>query len=215
MKSLRGLFALLFVFSVFVSTQDFAAASQKPSLVVLGDSLSAGYQLPPGKGFPDRLQAALDERGISVSVVGAGVSGDTTSGGLSRLDWSVPENTDGVLIELGANDALRGLPPETTRKNLETMIEKLQARGTKVMLAGMMAPPNMGADYGDAFNAIYPDLAETYGVTLYPFFLDGVAAQPKLNLSDGIHPNEEGIEVIVKNILPTVEKFVEELRPTP
>lgn len=186
-----------------------------PAIVVFGDSLVAGYQLPPGKGFPERLQAALDDRGITAKINGAGVSGDTTSSGLARLDWSVPDGTDGVILELGANDALRGLPPETTRKNLIAMVERLQARSIKVLLVGMLAPPNMGEDYAKAFNPIYPQLAEEFGLRLYPFFLQGVAADPSLNLEDGIHPNEEGIEVMVKAILPTVEAFITDLRPAP
>lgn len=190
-------------------------AEAPPNIVVFGDSLVAGYQLPPGKSFPERLQAALDARGIGAKIVGAGVSGDTTASGLARLDWSIPEGTDGVILELGANDALRGLPPSVTRENLAAMIERLQARTIKVLLVGMLAPPNMGEDYAKAFNPIYPKLAEEFGLRLYPFFLQGVAADPSLNLEDGMHPNEDGVEVMVQAILPTVEAFITDLRPAP
>ncbi len=181
-----------------------ARASDVPQVVVLGDSLAAGYQLPAGKGFPERLQSALDQKGVKAKIIGAGVSGDTSSGGLSRVDWSVPDGTDLVVLELGANDALRGLPPETTRKNLDAIIKRLKERGIDVLLAGMLAPPNLGEDYAQAFNPIYGDLAEEHDLSLYPFFLEGVAADATLNLSDGIHPNEKGVDVIVANILPMI-----------
>lgn len=186
-----------------------------PTIVVLGDSLAAGYLLESGEGFPDKLQAVLDAKGIPARIVGAGVSGDTTSGGLSRLDWSVPDGTDAVLLELGANDALRGLPPETTAQNLEDMISRLRARDIRVLLIGMLAPPNMGEDYAKAFNPIYGKLAEKFEVPLYPFFLDGVTTQTEMLLADGMHPNSRGIEVMVGKILPMVETLIEELRPTP
>lgn len=202
--------------AAFAATIGLARAQDEPpSIVVLGDSLVAGYQLGAGEGFPEQLQAALDKKGIPAKIIGAGVSGDTSSGGLSRLDWSVPEGTDAVILELGANDALRGLPPETSRKNLEAMIERLQERDIKVLLAGMMAPPNMGEDYAKAFNEIYPQLAEKYGTAFYPFFLEGVAAEPNLNLDDGIHPNPLGVRVIVSKIMPHVELLIQELRPSP
>ncbi|MEM1038182.1 MAG: arylesterase [Pseudomonadota bacterium] len=189
--------------------------SDAPQIVVLGDSLVAGYQLAAEEAFPVRLQKALDARGVSALIIGAGVSGDTTSGGLARLNWSVPEDADGVLLELGANDALRGLPPETTRANLDAMISQLKARNVDVLLTGMMAPPNLGEDYAKMFNPIYADLAEKHELLLYPFFLEGVAANPKLNLEDGIHPTAEGIDIIVARMLPLVEQFVETLRPIP
>ncbi len=207
------LFVLLIAF--FAGTVLARAQDAPPNIVVLGDSLVAGYQLAAGEGFPEQLQAALDKKGISAKIIGAGVSGDTSSGGLSRLDWSVPDGTDAVIVELGANDALRGLPPETTRQNLKSIIEGLQTRDIRVLLAGMMAPPNMGEDYAKAFNPIYQELAEEYGVPLYPFFLDGVAAEPNLNLEDGIHPNAVGIKVIASKILPYVERLIEDLRPSP
>ena len=177
-------------------------------IVVLGDSLSAGYQLPPQKGFVPRLQAALDEKGENVRLVSAAVSGDTTSGGLARLDWSVPQGVHGVILELGANDALRGLPVESARANLDSILERLHERNIQVLLAGMLAPPNMGEEYGARFNALYPELAARHNAVFFPFFLEGVAADPALNLEDGIHPNEEGIEVIVRNISPFVDQLV-------
>lgn len=185
-----------------------AAEARTIQLVGFGDSLMAGYQLPPGDGFPAKLEAALKAKGLDMTVADAGVSGDTTSGGLSRIDWSVPDGTDGVILELGANDALRGIPPEQTEKNLETMIERLKERKIPIFLAGMLAPPNMGPDYAEKFNPIYKRLAEKYQLALYPFFLDGVAAQADLQLADGMHPNPRGVDVMVERILPAVIKFV-------
>lgn len=177
-------------------------------LVVLGDSLSAGLGLPAADAFPAQLEKALKDKGLNVAIGNAGVSGDTTSGGLDRLDWSVPEGTRGVILELGANDALRGTDPKVTRTALDDIIKRLTARHVAVLLCGMLSPPNYGADYAAQFNAIYPDLAKKYGVPLYPFFLDGVAADSKLNQADGMHPTAAGVAVIVKKILPTVESFV-------
>jgi acyl-CoA thioesterase I len=185
-----------------------AVQSADLKLVVLGDSLSAGYQLAPEEGFPEQLQKALDEQGHSVDVVNAGVSGDTTSGGLSRLDWSVGTDTDAVIVELGANDALRGLSPEFTRKNLEDITMRLRERGIEVLLAGMLAPRNLGPEYGDAFDPIYADIARENDALLYPFFLKGVALDPDLNLSDGMHPNADGVAVIVEKILPKVNELL-------
>jgi acyl-CoA thioesterase I len=185
-----------------------AVQSADLKLVVLGDSLSAGYQLAPEEGFPEQLQKALDEQGHSVDVVNAGVSGDTTSGGLSRLDWSVGTDTDAVIVELGANDALRGLSPEFTRKNLEDITRRLRERGIEVLLAGMLAPRNLGPEYGDAFDPIYADIARENDALLYPFFLEGVALDPDLNLSDGMHPNADGVAVIVEKILPKVNELL-------
>jgi acyl-CoA thioesterase-1 len=172
----------------------------------------AGYNLDSAEGFPARLQAALVEKGYQVEITDAGVSGDTTSGGLARLDWSIPEGVDGVILELGANDALRGLPPETTRENLDAMITRLKERGIAVLLAGMLAPPNMGADYETKFNTIYPDLAKQHDLVFYPFFLDGVTGNPSLLLSDGMHPNANGINRMVEGILPYAETFLTELK---
>ncbi len=181
------------------------------SIVGFGDSLMAGYQLPQNEGFTAKLEQALKAKGHDVTVTNAGVSGDTTSGGLARIDWSVPDGTRGVILELGANDALRGIAPEETRKNLVAMLEKLKARNIPVLLVGMLSPPNMGGDYADRFNAIYPDLAKTYGVEFYPFFLDGVVENAGLKLEDGMHPNAKGVDQMVARMLPSVERFLQRL----
>lgn len=188
-----------------------AVRAESVSLVGFGDSLMAGYQLPPEDAFPVRLQKALKDKGFDVTIANAGVSGDTTSGGLSRIDWSVPDGTKGVILELGANDALRGIPPEQSRKNLEAMIARLKERGIAVLLAGMMAPPNMGADYAARFNPIYPELAAKYDLEFYPFFLDGVAIDDALKLEDGMHPNSRGVGEIVERFLPVAERFIAKL----
>jgi acyl-CoA thioesterase I len=186
-----------------------AASAAKPlKMVVLGDSLSAGLGLPEASAFPARLQKALRDKGIDIDISNAGVSGDTASGGRDRLDWSVPEGTDAVIVELGANDALRGLDPTVTRAALTDIVKRLKARGIAVMLCGMVAPPNYGSDYAARFNTIYPDLAKQFDVPLYPFFLAGVAADRRLNQADGIHPTAEGVDIIVSSILPTVETFL-------
>lgn len=190
-----------------------AARTGPIRLVILGDSLTAGYGLPAAAAFPARLQQALRDKGVAVDIANAGVSGDTASGGRDRLGWSVPEGTDAVIVELGANDALRGIDPKVTRAALAEILEALKARNIAVLLCGMMAPPNYGPDYVAAFNAIYPDLAKAYDVPLYPFFLDGVAGDPKLNQADGIHPSAEGVDRIVRNILPTVEAFLTDPGP--
>ena len=186
-----------------------AAAAGKPlKMVVLGDSLSAGLGLSASAAFPARLKQSLKIKGIDVDMINAGVSGDTSSGGRDRLDWSVPQGTDAVILELGANDALRGTDPKVTRAALTDILAQLKARKVAVLLCGMLAPPNYGSDYSARFNAIYPDLAKSFGVPLYPFFLEGVAADARLNQADGLHPTAEGVDVIVKNILPTVEAFL-------
>jgi acyl-CoA thioesterase I len=186
-----------------------AAASDRPvKMVVLGDSLSAGLGLPATSAFPVRLQKALADKGIKVDMTNAGVSGDTSSGGRDRLDWSVPEGTEAVIVELGANDALRGIDPAVTRAALTEILTRLKARKIAVLLSGMLAPPNYGTEYAARFNAIYPELSKSFGVPLYPFFLEGVAAEAKLNQADGIHPTADGVDVIVKNILPMVEALV-------
>jgi acyl-CoA thioesterase-1 len=184
------------------------AAAKPIKMVVLGDSLSAGLGLSAPEAFPERLQNALKSKGIAVDIGNAGVSGDTSSAGRDRLDWSVPEGTQAVIVELGANDALRGTDPSVTRVALTDILTRLKARGIAVLLCGMLAPPNYGSDYSARFNAIYPDLAKSFGVPLYPFFLQGVAADARLNQADGMHPTAEGVDVIVKNILPTVEAFL-------
>jgi acyl-CoA thioesterase-1 len=189
----------------------FAQASRESKpirMVVLGDSLSAGLGLSGPDAFPAKLQKALKANGIDVEITNAGVSGDTSSGGRDRLDWSVPEGTDAVILELGANDGMRGTDPKVTRSALSDILKRLKARKIAVLLCGMVAPPNYGSDYSARFNAIYPDLARSFGVPLYPFFLQGVAADARLNQADGIHPTAEGVDVMVKNILPAVEAFL-------
>lgn len=179
-------------------------------IVALGDSLTAGYGLEAGDAFTGRLEAALKDRGHDVVIVNAGVSGDTASDGLARVDWSVEEGADAVIVELGANDALRGVDPAITRDALDKLLARLDERGLPVLLAGMRAPPNLGADFGAGFNPIYPELAGKYDVILYPFFLDGVAARTDLNQPDGIHPNAEGVAIIVERIVPSVEALIAE-----
>ena len=188
--------------------QDAAAPGRPVRLVALGDSLTAGYGLPASAAFPVKLQKALQAKGLAVEIRNAGVSGDTASGGLARLDWSVPKETEGVILELGANDALRGLDPQVTRTALEEILKRLKARSIPVLLCGMYAPPNYGEPYTARFNTIYPELAKAYDVPLYPFFLDGVATVERLTQPDGLHPTAEGIDIIVSNILPAVEAFV-------
>jgi acyl-CoA thioesterase I len=186
-----------------------AAGVEKPiKMVVLGDSLSAGLGLSASAAFPAQLQKSLKINGIEVDMINAGVSGDTSSGGRDRLDWSVPDGTEAVIVELGANDALRGTDPTITRAALTDILTRLKGRKIAVLLCGMLAPPNYGSDYSARFNAIYPDLAKSFGVPLYPFFLEGVAADARLNQADGLHPTAEGVDVIVKNILPAVEAFL-------
>ncbi|WP_394801918.1 arylesterase [Rhizobium halophilum] len=191
-----------------------AAQQEEIQLVGFGDSLMAGYQLDPNQSYPAQLEAALKAKGYNVTVANAGVSGDTTSAGLSRVDWSVPDGTDGVILELGANDALRGVPPEQTEKNLDAIISRLKERGIPVLLAGMMAPPNMGSQYSTRYNDIYPRLAEKHDLPLYPFFLDGVVAAAGTQLEDGMHPNARGVGIMVERSLPAVERFIGEIRNT-
>ncbi len=205
--------AALAVTAVLALAQPSKAASATPkTLVVLGDSLVAGYGLAPGEAFPDKLQRKLVETGLDVTVINAGVSGDTSAGGLARLDWSVPDEADAVIVELGANDALRGISPDRTRANLDEIVKRLKARGLGVLIAGMLAPPNMGEEYGQAFNAIFPQLATAHDTLLYPFFLDGVAAEARLNQADGMHPTAAGIDVIVGRFVPYAEQLVERVR---
>lgn len=185
-----------------------AAVAEPYKIVGFGDSLMAGYGLDAGQGFPEKLQQALRDKGHDVVITNAGVSGDTTSAGLSRLDWSVPDGTRLVILELGANDMLRGVGPEITEKNLDAMIVRLKERGMAVLLAGMRAAPNLGPDYQAAFDAIYPRLAQKHGVALYPFFLEGVAGDRSFVLEDGMHPNADGIDRMVENALPSIEKAI-------
>lgn len=187
------------------------AASPEPrplQIVAFGDSLTAGYMLKPAEAFPSQLEKALKGRGHAVTVVNAGVSGDTTGGGLARFDWAVPATTDAVILELGANDALRGIDPKTARANLERILAELGKRGIPVLIAGMKAPRNWGDDYVREFDAMFAELAAKHGALLYPFFLDGIALDPSLNLGDGMHPNARGIARIVERILPMAEELV-------
>jgi acyl-CoA thioesterase-1 len=185
-----------------------AGAETPIRLVVLGDSLTAGLGLPAKDGFVPRLQAALAADGVAAEIANAGVSGDTAADGRARLDWSVPQGTDAVIIELGANDMLRGIKPQVTREALDAILKRLAARHLAVLLCGMRAAPNLGAAYGDEFARIFPELAAKYGVALYPFFLDGVAADLKLLQPDGMHPNAAGVGVIVARILPQVKDLI-------
>ena len=200
--------------ALLLATGAATAAETGPIRVVaFGDSLTAGYGLPKGKGFAPRLEAALRSAGHHVEVIDAGVSGDTTDMGLARLDWSVPGDAGAVIVELGANDALRGLPPTETRRNLDEIVARLTARGQKVLVAGMLAPRNLGESYTRAFDPIFPEVAAAHGALLYPFFLDGVALDAKLVQADGLHPTADGVEVIVTRILPTVRALLDGPRP--
>jgi acyl-CoA thioesterase-1 len=181
-------------------------------IVAFGDSLTAGFQLPPSKAFPVQLEAALRAKGHRVEVVNAGVSGDTTASGLARFDWAIPDGTDAVIVEFGANDALRGVPPAEARRNLEAIVTRLKARKAEVVIAGMHAPRNWGEGYVREFDAIFPELAGRHGLILYPFFLEGVALRAELSLPDGLHPNAKGVAQIVRNILPTVEQLIERVK---
>lgn len=190
-----------------------ARAADKPlKIVAFGDSLTAGYMLEPSAALPVQLEAALKKRGHSVVVENAGVSGDTTAAGLARFDWAVPTDTDAVILELGANDALRGIDPNLTRKNLQQILEKLRERDIKVLIAGMIAPKNWGEAYSKAFDPIFPELAEAYGAIYYPFILDGVATDATLSLDDGMHPNRKGVAEIVRRMLPKVEELIAEAK---
>jgi acyl-CoA thioesterase I len=189
-----------------------AAAAEPVRIVALGDSLTAGLGLPANAAFPARLEQALKAKGLAVAIANAGVSGDTASGGLARLAWAVPEGTDAVIVELGANDMLRGIDPKVTHKAIEEIVRQLRERRIAVLLAGMRAAPNLGADYGRAFEAIYSEIAARHDLLLYPFFLDGVATDGKLNQGDGIHPTAAGVDAIVARILPKVEELVAQVR---
>ena len=206
------IFACAAALTVVIAPLSEVSAQSRPiRLVALGDSLSAGYGLPQEAAFPVVLERALKAKGRNVEVANAGVSGDTSSGGLDRLDWSVPDGTDGVILELGANDMLRGLDPALTRRNIDAIVERLKARNIPVMLAGMYASRNLGPDYVQKFDSIYPDIAKKHDLVLYPFFLDGVAGERSLNLPDGLHPTARRIEIIVERTLPSVERFLARL----
>lgn len=203
---------LMAIVNLFLAASlGWASAAEKGDpvrIVAFGDSLTAGYMLKPSEAFPAQLQAALAAKGIAAEIANAGVSGDTTAAGLERFDWAIGEGTEAVILELGANDALRGIDPEQTRANLDAILTRLKERNIDVLIAGMTAPKNWGKDYEAAFATIYSDLAEKHGALLYPFFLDGVALEAKLNLSDGLHPTGDGIGVIVRGILPKVEELI-------
>ncbi|MFE0017229.1 arylesterase [Mesorhizobium sp. NPDC059054] len=205
----KHLTAFVALFLAFVLTSPVRA--EQVQIVGFGDSLMAGFGLAPGEAFTERLQAALRAKGYDVVVANAGVSGDTSSGGRARLDWSVPDGTRLVVLELGGNDMLRGIDPQMIEDNLDKMLARLKERKIPVLLAGMLAAPNLGHAYGEAFGTLYPRLAEKYGVAFYPFFLDGVAGNPALQLEDKMHPNAKGIDVIVERILPAVEKAIKAL----
>lgn len=212
---LARLLAQVVVMALFVNlgpaTAD-AGTTQPIRIVALGDSLTAGFGVAPQDAFPAQLQRALAAKGISVEVLNAGVSGDTSGGALQRLDWSVPDGVDAAIVELGANDALRGIDPKLTRGALEKIVGRLKAKGIAVLVAGMRAPSNWGEDYVRDFDSIYPDLATGSGSLFYPFFLDGIAMRTDLNQSDGLHPTAAGVAEIVRRILPKVEELVERVR---
>ncbi len=190
-----------------------AAMAAPIKILALGDSLTAGYGLSEADGFCPQLEKALKAAGHDVQVIDGGVSGDTTADGLARLDWSLADNPDVVIVEFGGNDALRGLDPAQAKANLDAILTKLQKQGRVVLLAGMKAPRNLGTDYDQAFDGMYADLAARHGVVLYPFFLDGVVVNPALNQADGYHPNPAGVAVIVKRMLPAVEKVLAQVKP--
>jgi acyl-CoA thioesterase-1 len=203
-----GVQSLALALIVALATQAAPAQARKLHLVALGDSLTAGLGLPPGQAFPEVLEKALRAEGYDVEIANAGVSGDTAEDGLARYDWSVPEGTDALIVELGANDMLRGLDPAGAKAALATILGRAGAAHIPTLLAGMRAAPNLGPDYDARFDALYPDLAKQFGVALYPFFLEGVAADPKLNQKDGLHPTREGVEKIVAAMLPAVEALL-------
>ncbi len=208
MRLIQVLLVILFLGAPLGWSAPAAAADMAPRLLVLGDSLTAGYGLKAEESFPAKLQAALRKRGIEIDVVDSGVSGDTTAGGRARLGWAMAEPPRWVIVELGANDGLRGIPPKETEANLDAILIELRRRRISVLLAGMLAPPNLGREYGQAFNAVFPRLAKAHNAALYPFFLDGVAGQRALNQDDGIQPNAKGVDVIVERILPHVLKLI-------
>ncbi len=195
---------LLMAFALFVSVP----ADAKIQIIAFGDSLTAGYNLPASSAFPNQLEKALVESGLDVEVINAGVSGDTTSGGLQRLDWSIPDSANAVILELGANDMLRGLSPQITLKNLDEMITRLKARKITILLAGMLAAPDLGKDYAAAFNPIYPDLAKKHDVFFYPFFMESLMGRTDLLQQDGMHPTTQGVALIVQAILPKVKEML-------
>jgi len=208
-------FAALLALGVHLGMTVPKAASAEPlKILALGDSLTSGYGLPPGEGFTDQLGQALKDAGVSARVINGGVAGDTSTDGLARLDWSLADDPAVVIIELGGNDALRGLDPKATRANLDAILSKLQAQHRAILLTGMLAPPNLGDEYAASFNPIFPALAKQHEVAFYPFFLDGVASNPSLVQSDGIHPTAQGVAIIVQRIMPALRQAIDGARGT-
>ena len=205
--------ALLFNFTLFIHAGE-ALAGRTLKIVAFGDSLTAGYGLPRAAAFPVQLERKLKSQGHNIRIINAGISGDTASVGLARLDWAVPKGTDAVILQLGANDALRGVNPSKTRQSLDKIVARLKKRGIEVLIAGMIAPQGMGKEFGSSFNSIYRDLATKYDTLYYPFFLDGVALDPNLNQRDGIHPNAKGVKIIVNRIEPAVLKLIQRTMAT-
>lgn len=204
------LLAIITMMTTTVWVGSARAATPGPvRILAFGDSLTAGYGLPAEDGFTVQLQKVLQENGHNVEIINGGVSGDTTTGGLARLEWALSDNPDGVILELGANDGLRGIDPKLTQANLKKILDVLAEKNIPVLLTGMMAPPNFGQDYAGEFNAVFPTLAEQYDVIFYPFFLDGVAVQPELNQSDGIHPNPQGVAIIVERMMPAIQQLLD------
>ncbi|MDE0310371.1 MAG: arylesterase [Acidiferrobacterales bacterium] len=209
--SFPGLAAVIFVVAGLLPAETDAASPESIRIVAIGDSLIAGYGLASEHGFTSKLQNTLKERGCPVSIVNSGVSGDTTGGGLARVDWVLSDPYSGVIVFLGYNDAFRAVPVESVRHNLTEIIRKIQSRGLPILFFGAKAPRNLGADYYERFDSIYPDLAEEFGLLFYPFFLDGVATEPSLNQNDGIHPNEAGVDLIVGRIAPYVGQLIQQI----
>lgn len=215
-RVLAGLVCLAFAFAfAFASAHGADTAGKTLRIVAFGDSITAGYGLQPEDSLPAKLETALKDKGYRVAVTNAGVSGDTTAGGLARLEWTLAENPDLIIVALGGNDGLRGLDPVKTRENLEAMLTKLKAKNVPVVLAGMLAPRNLGPDYAKIFDPIYADLAKKYDAALYPFLLDGVAVERALNQPDGIHPNPKGVDVIVGRMAPVVAKALDKIGAKP
>jgi acyl-CoA thioesterase-1 len=213
LKSRRLVHAGLSATLLYLAMVGLAVASAQPlKILALGDSLTAGYGLPDDEGFTAQLGRALKDAGVDARIIDGSVSGDTAAGGLARLDWVLADDPAVVIVELGGNDALRGLDPAATKASLDAILTRLQQQHRAILLAGMLAPPNMGSEFTTRFNAIYPDLAKQHGVTLYPFFLDGVAGNPSLVQADGIHPTAEGVAIIVQRILPSLHEAIDQAR---
>jgi acyl-CoA thioesterase-1 len=208
--ALRRIWFGVVLLSLLFGAPQAAVADGPVRILVLGDSLTAGYGLPAGASFPAQLERALNENGVTAKVINSGVSGDTSAGGRARLAWALGDKPQAMIVELGANDGLRGLDPAQTEANLDAIVTAAKMAGVRVLLSGMKAPPNLGAEYGSEFDALYPRLAEKHGVLFDPFFLEGVAARPELNQPDGIHPNAEGVAVIVRRMLPLVRRLAQD-----